>query len=96
MITELFLLSVIAIWTFLLYKFVTVDRLYFERRNIKYKTQSFALRNIFSFLSGRFTAPEFAERLYNAFQNERQDLITIHKYLINYKRFPFLYPSIPL
>lgn len=81
MFTELFLLCVLVIWTYLLYRFVTVDHLYFERRNIKYKTQSFALGNIFGFLSGRFTATEFAERLYNAFQNERQDRISIQSYI---------------
>lgn len=71
MIIELILFCITTILSFILFKLLTVDRSYYERKNVKFKPQSFGLENLlFGFLLGRLTAAEFSKRLYDAFENE--------------------------
>lgn len=71
MLIEFFLFCITAILSLISFKLLTVDRTYYERRNVKFKPHSFGLENLlFGFLLGRLTAAEYSKRLYDACENE--------------------------
>lgn len=70
MLVEIILFGVTALLTYVLYKLATIDRLYFEKRNIKYRNQSSALQIFLRVLFSQYTAIELAELGYNAFRDE--------------------------
>lgn len=70
MLIEIFLFCATVICSYILYKLSKIDRFYYEKRNLKYRTLSYSLSNLFKILLGQFTAPEVAQQSYNAFPNE--------------------------
>lgn len=70
MLIEIFLFGVTVILSYIVYKLSKVDRLYFEKRNLKYRTLSYSVCTLFKMATGQFTAAEAAQRSYTAFPNE--------------------------
>lgn len=70
MFIEIFLFGVTVILSFILYKLLTIDRLYFEKRNLKYTPITFMWTNFINLLIGRDTVTEFVQKLYYTFPDE--------------------------
>lgn len=70
MFIEIFLFFVSVSIALVAFKLINIDRYHFKNRNLKYRTLSYSLGNLFKMIIGCFTAPEMAKRTYNAFPNE--------------------------
>lgn len=70
MIVEVLLFLVTVTFTFAAYKVAKVDRKYYERRNIKSKSQYAELVDFVKIVFGRLTPVEIATNGYNVFPDE--------------------------
>lgn len=70
MFGELVLFAAILLLSYAFYKWATLNNDYFERRNIKYMKPSFLIGSTGVAFSNKYSAVEFAQRLYNAFPDE--------------------------
>lgn len=67
MIGILLLFVAIFLLSYAFYKWATLNNDFFERRNIKYMKPRFLIPDAFT---TKYTAAEFAQKLYNTFPNE--------------------------
>lgn len=67
MIGVLLLFVAVFLLSYAFYKWATLNNDYFERRNMKYLKPSFFIGSTGDAFSKKYTAAEFAEKLYNAF-----------------------------
>lgn len=70
MLLEIVLLFVLAIFSYIFYKFLMIDKLYYAKLNLKYKPLSYTLSNQFGMIFGKYTGEEAANRIYYAFPDE--------------------------
>lgn len=70
MIGVLLLFAAIILLSYAFYKWATFNNDFFERQNIKYLKPRFLIGSIGDTFSGKYTAVEFAQKMYNAFPDE--------------------------
>lgn len=71
MLAEILLASGVALILYAIFKLATQDRDYFTKRGIKQMKPYLLFGNSGGFISKKYTAPEFAAMMYNAFPNEK-------------------------
>lgn len=70
MFGELLLLTAITLVVYSFYKWATINDKFFERRNIKFIKPTFLVGNTGGLFLNKYTAIEFAKKLYNEFPDE--------------------------
>lgn len=70
MLGESLLFVAISLIAYAFYKWATVNNDFFEKRNVKYLKPNFLVGNTGGLFFNRYRAPEFAQKMYNAFPNE--------------------------
>lgn len=70
MFGELVLVIAVVLIVYSFYKWATLNGKYFEKRNIKYMKPTFLVGNTAAIFTNKYTAIEFASKLYNEFPNE--------------------------
>lgn len=69
MILELIFGAVVLI-SFLIFKYLRNDKLYFEERNVKYKNLWFGLHNFYLMIAAKVDVFQFAQRHYDEYPDE--------------------------
>lgn len=70
MIGELILALGILLISYAIYKYQSINRQYFEERNVKYLGLSFSLYNIYAMIFGRIDVLQFVKRHYDSLPDE--------------------------
>lgn len=70
MLGEVLLFVALSLIAFAFYKWATLNNDYFEKRNVKCTKPSFLFGNSGSLFLNKYTATEFAQKLYQAFPEE--------------------------
>lgn len=70
MIVVLLLITLFAFIAYTFYKASQNHAQYFEDRNLKYASASYALRFLIKIVSGKYDILELSDRFYNAFPEE--------------------------
>lgn len=71
MIEGVLLATGVVLIGYAFYKWATQNNDYFTKRGIKHLTPTLLLGNSAAFVTRKYTAPEFALSIYNAFPKER-------------------------
>lgn len=70
MLGELLLVIALVSLAYSFYKWATLNNEYFEKRNLKYIKPTFLVGNTAALFTNKYTAVEFASKLYDVFPNE--------------------------
>lgn len=70
MLGEVLLFAAVSLIAFAFYKWATLNNDYFLKRNLKYLKPKFLVGNTGGLFLNKYTAPEFAQKLYKAFPDE--------------------------
>lgn len=70
MLGELILIVAVSLISFAFYKWATLNNNYFAKRNLKYIQPYFLVGNTGGFFFNKYTAIEFAQKLYYTFPDE--------------------------
>lgn len=71
MFLELLIFVSISFCAYILFKLMQIDFSYYQKRNLKYKFESFDFCNIIGMLFQLYTVKDCSDRLYNAFPGEK-------------------------
>lgn len=70
MISELLFFVVIPLILYAFYKWATFYNDYFEQKNLKFIKPRFLVGSTGGIIANKYTAAEFAEKMYNTFPDE--------------------------
>lgn len=70
MLTEILLIFVISLSTYIFYSYFQIDHEYFKRRNLKFTAQTFELFDVVYALFQGTTETDLSQQLYDEFPNE--------------------------
>lgn len=71
MIAEVLLTTGIGLILYAFYKYATQNNDFFTKRGLKQMKPTFIFGNSGSFITQKYTAPEYSQHLYEAFPNEK-------------------------
>lgn len=71
MLGEVLLFAALSLIALAIYKWATLNNDYFDKRNLKYMKPRFLIGNTGGLFVNKYTAAEFAQKLYQAFPDEQ-------------------------